>query len=92
MKWLSNYLVLELFGKLKIKKVRHGESFGIKISLWKSWNFKTYPILFVFQSYFEHYINKWVWSSNFTLRKLSTWDELIKRFNPKQKYINYAHF
>jgi hypothetical protein len=26
-----------------------------------------------------------VWSSNFTLRNLCTWDEEIKRFNPKQK-------
>jgi len=46
---------------------------------------KTYTILFVFHYYIEHYINKGVWSSNFTLRNLCTWDELIKRFNPKQK-------
>ncbi len=40
---------------------------------------------FVLQSYFEHYINKGVWSSNFTLRNLCTWDELIKKVNPKRK-------
>jgi len=27
-----------------------------QLSLWGSYNFKTYSILFVFQSYFEHYI------------------------------------
>jgi len=36
----------------------------LQLSLWRSWNFKTYPILFVFHSQFEHYINKKVWSSN----------------------------
>jgi hypothetical protein len=30
----------------------------LQFSLWKSCNFKTYPILFVLYSYFEHYINK----------------------------------
>jgi hypothetical protein len=30
----------------------------VQLSLWQSYNFKTYPILFVFHSYFEHYINK----------------------------------
>jgi len=29
MKWLFNYLVLELFGELKTKKIRYEESFGI---------------------------------------------------------------
>jgi len=28
----------------------------LQFSLWGSCNFKTYPILFVFHSYFEHYI------------------------------------
>jgi hypothetical protein len=42
-------------------------------------------MLFVLHSYFEHYINKGVWSFNFTLKKLCTWDELIKRHNAKQK-------
>jgi hypothetical protein len=28
MKWLSNYLVLELFRNLKIKKVKHEANFG----------------------------------------------------------------
>jgi hypothetical protein len=27
----------------------------LQLSLWRSWNFKTYPILFVLHSYFEHY-------------------------------------
>jgi hypothetical protein len=39
------------------------------------------PYYLFFHSYFEHYIN----SSNFTLKKLCTWDEPIKRLNPKQK-------
>jgi hypothetical protein len=57
----------------------------LQLSLRRSYNFKIYPILFVLHSYFEHYINKGVWSSNFTLRNLWTWDEQIKRFNPKLK-------
>jgi len=57
----------------------------LELSLWGSCNFKTYPILFVVHSYFEHYINKGVWSSYFTLKKLCTWDGLIKKLNPKQK-------
>jgi hypothetical protein len=28
----------------------------LQLSLWGSCNFKTYPILFVLHSYFEHYI------------------------------------
>jgi len=31
MKWLFNYLVLELFVNMKIKKVKHEEGFGIII-------------------------------------------------------------
>jgi len=31
MKWLCNYLVLELFRNLKTKKVKHKESFGTTI-------------------------------------------------------------
>jgi hypothetical protein len=30
----------------------------LQFSLWRSYNFKIYPILIVFYSYFEHYINK----------------------------------
>ncbi len=30
-KWLFKYIVLELFKNLKIKKVRHEKSFGIRI-------------------------------------------------------------
>jgi hypothetical protein len=30
----------------------------LELSLWGNYNFKTYPILFVLHSYFEHYINK----------------------------------
>jgi hypothetical protein len=63
----------------------------LQFSLGGSYNFETYPILFIFHSYFEHYISNGVWSSNFTLRNLCTWDEQIKRFNLKQKN-NYAHF
>jgi hypothetical protein len=63
----------------------------LELSLWGTCNFKTYPILFVLQSFFEHYINKGVLSSNFTLRNLCTWDELIKRLNPKSKK-SYAQF
>ncbi len=63
----------------------------LQFSLLGSCNFKTYPILFVLHSYFEHYINNGVWSSNFTLRSLCTWDELIKKVNQKKK-PNYAHF
>jgi hypothetical protein len=33
----------------------------LEVSLWASYNFETYPILFVLHSYFEHYINKGVW-------------------------------
>jgi hypothetical protein len=58
--------------------------FDLQLSLWGSYNFKIYPILFVLHSYFEQYINKGVWSSNFTLRNLCTWDEKMKNFNPKQ--------
>ncbi len=57
----------------------------LQFSLKGCFNFKTYPIFFVFHSHFKHYINKGVWSSDFTSRNLCTWDELIKRFNPKQK-------
>jgi hypothetical protein len=57
----------------------------LQLSFWGSCNFKIYPILFVFHSYFEHYTYKGVWSSNFTLRNLCTWNELIKRLNPKTK-------
>jgi len=56
-----------------------------QVSLWKNFNFKIYPILFVFHSYFEHYINKGVWSFNITLRNLCTCDELIKKVQPKRK-------
>jgi hypothetical protein len=49
----------------------------LQLSLGRSCNFKIYPILFVLRSYFEHYINTGVWSSNFTLRNLCTWDEQI---------------
>jgi hypothetical protein len=66
----------------------------LQLTLRESCNFKICPILFVLHSYFEHYKNKGVWSSNFTLKKLCTWDELIKRLNPKQKnklciFVNY---
>jgi hypothetical protein len=37
----------------------------LQFCLWGSYNFKTYPILFVLHSYFEHYIKKGVWSYNF---------------------------
>jgi hypothetical protein len=57
----------------------------LQLSLRGSYNFKTYPVLFVCHSYFEHDVNKGAWSSNFTLRNLCKWDELIKRFNPKQE-------
>jgi hypothetical protein len=57
----------------------------LQFSLWRSCNFKTYPLLFVLHFYFEHYINKGVWSSNLTLKILCTWDEQIERFNLKQK-------
>jgi len=30
----------------------------LQLSLEGSYNFKTYPILFVLHSYFEHYVNK----------------------------------
>ncbi len=30
----------------------------LQFSLRRNYNFKTYPILFVFHCYFEHYINK----------------------------------
>jgi hypothetical protein len=59
-KWLSNDLVghvFELFKNLKFKNKRHEESFGVASWYW-SCNFKTYIILFVFHSYFEHCINK----------------------------------
>jgi len=56
----------------------------LQFSLRGNCNFKVYPILFVLYSYFEHYINKRVWSFNFTLKNLCTWDELIKKLNSKK--------
>jgi len=64
----------------------------LQLSLSRIYNFKTYPILSVLHSYFEHYINKGVWSSNLTLKNMCAWEELMKRLNPKGKKTNYAHF
>jgi hypothetical protein len=57
----------------------------LQFSLWGSWNFKIYPILFVPQSYFEHYINNGVWSTNFTLRKFVHMGWANQKVQPKTK-------
>jgi hypothetical protein len=44
----------------------------LQLNLWQSCNFKTYAILFVLQSYFEHYINKGC-DHQLTLKNLCTW-------------------
>jgi hypothetical protein len=91
--WYLNSKLLFSNPKISISIQTHLLNLNIDIDFKYFYdNFKTYPILFVFHSYFEHYINNVVWSFNFTLRNLCTWDEQIKRFNPKQKIKNYAHF
>jgi hypothetical protein len=61
-------------------------------SLWGSYNFKTYPILFVFHSYFERYINKGDMVIQFHIKKFVHMGWTNEKVQPKTKEINYAHF
>jgi hypothetical protein len=58
----------------------------LQLSLWRSWNFKTYPILFVLHSYFEHYINKGVYVvTQFHIKKFVHMGWANQKVQPKTK-------
>jgi hypothetical protein len=83
--------VLELFRNFKTKKKNHEESFEVVIQFVKKLQFQNLSHI-VYSPFFIWTLYKQgVWSSNFTLKNVCTWDEPFKRFNLKQKK-NYAQF
>jgi hypothetical protein len=64
----------------------------LRLSLWRSCNFKIYPILFVFHSYFEHYINKEGVAIEFHIKKIVHMGWINQEVQPKTKKTNNAQF
>jgi hypothetical protein len=56
----------------------------LQLSLWGSWNFKTYPILFVLHSDLEHYINKGGVVIRFHIKKFVQMGWTNKKGQPKK--------
>jgi hypothetical protein len=57
----------------------------LELSLWGSYNFKTYPILFILHSYFEHNINKGVCGIQFHIKKFVHMGWANQKGQPKTK-------
>jgi hypothetical protein len=77
--------VFELFINLKTKNKRHEEIFGVAILFVKKLQLENLSHIVCSPSLFWILCKQGMVSSNFTLKNLCTWDELIKWLNPKQK-------